>query len=239
MVQLRHPEKTLAIFPGLRDLTPEDHARLFGLGAAAYGQTLEDFTARVRGVARELPADPEFAALPLEPGQTILGLGDSLTADRQSWFEVLRQVLELRRLNDRLRLINAGVSADTTVHLLTRLAPLTVHNPAWILTLIGTNDVRLHGKHSTKRRAQEQRHSQQGGVSRHDGQSRRRPLALRGRGAGPAVLPAPAPGARRNLGFSASRRALERAVLTLFPSPARQIQAQAVQTALDAVGVVG
>jgi acyl-CoA thioesterase I len=154
LIQFRHPEKTLVIFPGLKTLTLADHARLFQLEVGAYEQILEGFATRARQAAAKLLEDASFATavddLPLEPGQLVLGLGDSITAERQSWFEILRHVLELRRPQDRLRLVNAGVSAETTLHVLSRFAGLCVLGPHWILTLIGTNDVRLHGRHPTK-----------------------------------------------------------------------------------------
>lgn len=36
-------------------------------------------------------------ALPFHPGQLVLAVGDSLTGDLQSWAEILRYLLDLRR----------------------------------------------------------------------------------------------------------------------------------------------
>jgi lysophospholipase L1-like esterase len=72
-------------------------------------------------------------------------VGDSITDDLQSWAEILRHVLELRRPRDGLRVINTAISGDTSTHLITRFSGVVQEQPAWILCMIGTNDARQHG----------------------------------------------------------------------------------------------
>ena len=111
------------------------------------------FPSHARGSARALLADPTIAAwvdaLPLAPGATVVGLGDSITSDRESWLEILRHLLRIRRPGGGVRLVNAGVAGDTSTQALDRVPELLRLRPDWILCAIGTNDARRHGPLST------------------------------------------------------------------------------------------
>ena len=147
VLQFEHLEKTLEGLPGVGD---ETIGALYGLDGEAYRAHRVRLAARVRGAAEALLADPALAAcvdrLPFAAGETVVGLGDSITDDGQSWFEILRHMLHLRRASDGIRVVNAGVSGDTTVHMITRFLDVVVERPDWILCLPGTNDARLHGR---------------------------------------------------------------------------------------------
>lgn len=86
--------------------------------------------------------DPQMSPLP--PGATILAFGDSLTAgvgaaSAQSYPDVLAQL-------SGLRVINAGVSGETTAGGVKRLpAALAEHTPDVLILLEGGNDI-LRGK---------------------------------------------------------------------------------------------
>jgi lysophospholipase L1-like esterase len=84
--------------------------------------------------------------LPFAAGSTIVGLGDSITDDQQSWIELLRCLVESRRPQDNIRFVNGGISGDTTTHLIFRFGAVIAENPAWIICMIGTNDTTRHGK---------------------------------------------------------------------------------------------
>ncbi|MBN1639981.1 MAG: SGNH/GDSL hydrolase family protein [Anaerolineae bacterium] len=151
VLQFEHLEKTLEGLPGLSD---EHIAALYGLDGEAYRAVRDRPAARARQAAEELVADPTIAAcvdrLPFLAGETVVGLGDSITDDDQSWLEILRHMLHLRRAQDRIRVVNAGVSGDTTAHMITRFLDVVVERPDWILCLPGTNDARLHGRAPSK-----------------------------------------------------------------------------------------
>ena len=99
-------------------------------------------------------ADPDFAArvdrLPFQTGDTVVGLGDSITDDDQSWIEILRHLLAQRRPKDEITLLNEGVSGDTTSQMISRFLDVVLDEPDWIICFPGTNDARLHGQHPTK-----------------------------------------------------------------------------------------
>jgi len=151
VLQFEHLEKRLEGMPGATD---ELIARLFGLDIEAYRSIRGRYASRARRAAYDLTEEPAFAArvdrLPFEAGDVVAGLGDSITDDDQSWLEILRCLLELRRAEDRIRVVNAGVSGDTTAQMIARFLDVVVEGPDWIICMAGTNDARLHGRSPSK-----------------------------------------------------------------------------------------
>jgi len=150
-IQLLHIEKNLTLFPGVSDAAI---ATILGIDVATYHEVQQGFKARVRQAASELLADPAFAEqvdrLPFAPGSKVVGFGSSSTDDLQSWFEILRAVFELRRPQDGIRFVNAGVSGDTTTHEISRFSAVVHEQPDWIICHISSNDGRRHGVSPTK-----------------------------------------------------------------------------------------
>lgn len=147
-IQFQHPEKT---WPGLGDSAL---APLFEVDLPTYQKIRSIFAQTTRQAAMDLLDDPAFAVkvdrLPFETGATVVGLGDSITDDLQSWLEILRQVLALRRPHDQIKVVNAGFSGDTTSQVISRFLDVIQKEPDWIICMIGTNDARLHGLSPTK-----------------------------------------------------------------------------------------
>lgn len=143
VLQFIHPDKTLNYghLPGFEDESVI--AALYGLDAATYRSIKARFAANARGAAQELLANASFAGLvdsiPFPPGATVLGIGESDMDDLQSWFEILRHLLDLRRPQDRIRLINMGISGQTTTQALS-LGALFSQQPDWIICGFGGND---------------------------------------------------------------------------------------------------
>jgi lysophospholipase L1-like esterase len=151
VLQFQHKEKVVAHIPGVNDA---NIAALWGLDAATYRGIRNWFSGHARRAAKALLADNEFAArvdrLPFAPGATVVGLGDSITDDDQSWLEILRHLLDQRRPKDEIHVVNEGVSGDTTSQMISRFLDVVLQRPDWILCLAGTNDARLHGQYPTK-----------------------------------------------------------------------------------------
>jgi lysophospholipase L1-like esterase len=151
VLQFQHKEKLVAHIPGVNDA---NIAALWGLDAVTYRRVRDDFARQARQAAQELLTDAQFAArvdrLPFAPQTTVVGLGDSITDDDQSWLEILRHLLILRRPQDEISIVNEGVSGDTTSQMISRFLDVILLKPAWILCLAGTNDARLHGQYPTK-----------------------------------------------------------------------------------------
>ena len=140
-VQYNQLEKLYGYLPGLAAALPS----VLGLDADAYAALLARFDADAHAAAVELAADPEVAAhvdaLPFRPGHTVLAVGDSIVADRRSWAEILRHLLDLRRPGHGVRVVNAGLSAHTTAMVLRRWPATLATAPDWILCQLGANDV--------------------------------------------------------------------------------------------------
>jgi acyl-CoA thioesterase I len=85
---------------------------------------------------------PDTAPLPVAPGQTIVFLGDSITAADPGFVGVLRQALAHTRPELNLRVISAGLPGDTVPGLLARLPDVLALHPAWVVICIGANDYR-------------------------------------------------------------------------------------------------
>jgi acyl-CoA thioesterase I len=151
VLQFQHKDKVVGQIPGVNDATI---AALWGIDAATYRRTRDRFAARAARTARDLLADPRFAAcvdrLPFQPGDTVVGLGDSITDDDQSWLEILRHLLAQRRPGDEIAILNEGVSGDTTSQMISRFLDVVLEEPDWIVCLTGTNDARLHGRFPLK-----------------------------------------------------------------------------------------
>ena len=141
-VRYTHLEKLYGYLPGMDE---ELQARLFGLDPEEYRTIRGHFDANARGAARELLEEPGFAErvdrLPFGAGETVIGVGDSFTDDSQSWLEILRHLLQERRPQDEISIVNAGLSAHTTAMVLRRFVPNVVaQEPDWIICLLGGND---------------------------------------------------------------------------------------------------
>jgi acyl-CoA thioesterase-1 len=141
--QFFHPEKS---YPLLDDAAL---AATQGTPVEMYRQITAELAAGVKRAAEELLSDAGFAArvdrLPFAAGQTVVGLGDSITDDSQSWLELLRHLLAIRRPQDNITVVNAGISGDTTTQVIRRFLQFYYEKPAWFICMIGTNDATLHG----------------------------------------------------------------------------------------------
>lgn len=152
LVRFTHLEKLYGYLPGMDEALM---ARLFGLDETAYRSVKDDFDTNAREAARDLLGDPTFAErvdrLPFRPEETVFGVGDSFTDDLQSWLEILRHLLEERRPQDEIRMVNAGLSAHTTAMVLRRFVPsVAAQRPDWIVCFLGGNDATRIGTEPNK-----------------------------------------------------------------------------------------
>jgi lysophospholipase L1-like esterase len=151
-VQFIHPEKVFFYLPGLQDEAAI--AGMYGLDVDQYRAIRSHFEAITRQAAEDLLADDELAArvdrLPFRAQATLVGIGDSFTDDLQSWLEILRQVLALRRPEDQIQVVNAAVSARTSVEILHYIMPTLGLRPDWIFCLVGGNDAKRTGPEPAK-----------------------------------------------------------------------------------------
>jgi acyl-CoA thioesterase-1 len=131
------------------NISEETCANALGYDLTVFRAIKTEFAEDVRRAARDLLADEQFAQtvdrLPFGPHDLVVGLGDSITDDYTSWCEILREVLAMRRPQDGIRVVNEGVSGNTTTEVIARFINVVRRDPDWVITMIGTNDARMHG----------------------------------------------------------------------------------------------
>jgi len=151
IVRFQHPEKLLFFAPQMSEAAI---AAVFGVELENYREVKNRITSETHRAAEELLADAEFAKrvdrLPFKEGATIVGIGESTMDDLQSWLEILRNILDLRRPQDRIRVVNNGVSAQTTTTALRRFTATMWQKPDWIFCSLGGNDAARSGFEATK-----------------------------------------------------------------------------------------
>lgn len=85
-----------------------------------------------------------LARLPFRPGEHVVAVGDSVTADSLSWFEQLSWVLT--NIDTRgVATTNLAVAGHSTHDTIEMLDIIAAARPDHILAMLGTNDVRRHG----------------------------------------------------------------------------------------------
>ncbi|WP_327092122.1 SGNH/GDSL hydrolase family protein [Nonomuraea sp. NBC_01738] len=145
LVRFQRPASSLPYLTGADDARV---AAVFGLDAGAYRELLDGFEERVRQAAGTLLGRPGFAdlvdRLPLDGEPHIVAIGESTTADRLSWFEILRQVVTSRRP---ARFTNLAISGSTTTQALTGMPMLRFQRADLVLCMLGGNDAQrpAHG----------------------------------------------------------------------------------------------
>jgi lysophospholipase L1-like esterase len=147
LVQFQRMEQLLSGLPGARDFDAATEARALGVPLEVLEVLRTEFRGAVRKYSSDLLADERVrrscARLRLDRGDRIVCLGDSMTADFQSWAEILAAVLGEAR--PELLVRNEGRSGDTTTDLLSRFAAaVPPHRPSVVVVLIGANDGRQH-----------------------------------------------------------------------------------------------
>ncbi len=149
LVRFAHPERILATtrLPGVGTLTGKVLADLYGIDASVYERTRRRWREEAELAVEAMLDDALVArlrALPLARGARVTAFGDSITADRQSWAELLCLALDATRRRDRIAVMNRGLSGDTTAGALARLHDLRASQPDLVVVLLGTNDARRH-----------------------------------------------------------------------------------------------
>lgn len=139
----------LGRFPVGEDLYDELLAQMLDCSRDTVRSIVGELTAQARRTAAEMIADGRFRdavrALPFRPGDRVVAVGDSITADRLGWFPLLSAVTAL---DDRpgAEMINLGVSGNTTADVIERFDLLEAARPSHVLLMVGTNDARSHGR---------------------------------------------------------------------------------------------
>lgn len=98
--------------------------------------------------AARMLADPSCAALidrlPLRESCRVIAVGDSITADRLGWADLLFAILRQADRFSSVTGINLGLGGSTTHDTVERFDAVSALQPDWILLQVGTNDTREH-----------------------------------------------------------------------------------------------
>lgn len=151
LVRFQHPAKMLGFAKNIDDNVI---AELYGMTAESFRSIRDRLEQQGRDAALQLLADAAFAdrvdRLPFKQEETVIGIGESTTDDLLSWFEILRHLLQLRRPQDGIRLLNEGVSGHTSSQVLGRMVGIVNQKPDWIMCMIGSNDALRIGPEPAK-----------------------------------------------------------------------------------------
>ena len=136
-------------FPVGDDLHTELLAQMLASPAETVRALLRSLDDEVRATAGRMLADEHYrnaiTTLPFRPEDRIVGVGDSITADRLGWFDLLAASIGWTGA-PAPALINLGVSGNTTADVLERFDLLEAARPSRVLLMLGTNDARAHGR---------------------------------------------------------------------------------------------
>jgi acyl-CoA thioesterase-1 len=143
-------------FPIAADLHDELLAEMLHCTTQTARAIIDALTEQARNTAADMLADRRFRgmveALPFRPEDRIVAVGDSITADRIGWFELLSAAAVLVG-TPTPTMINLGVSGNTTADVLERFDVLEASRPSHVLLMLGTNDARSHGRATEYRMA--------------------------------------------------------------------------------------
>ncbi len=148
LVQFSNIEKRFPLFQGIED--PEAVADFIGIDADNFVKIREALDQQARMAAEEIMKDAgllEMAGkMPFKSDDTIAVIGDSITDDRQSWFHILRNLLDLVIPRAKIRYIDASISDSLSSDALRRLErDVLAKKPDWVFVALGSQDaLRLH-----------------------------------------------------------------------------------------------
>lgn len=146
-----HPEKFLTFLPAIND---EQIAHLYGMSIEEYQSAKKEYDGQAKNAASELLTNADFASkidkLPFEKNQTVLVIGESTADALNSWVYILQYLLNMRRPQDSIRVINTAISGQTTPEALRKITTQVKYNPDWVLCHLGTNDCMRYGGVNSK-----------------------------------------------------------------------------------------
>lgn len=130
--------------PFAQSLDARTLAGVFGVVESQYQVVADDLDRQRVAVAAKLAAAPavkaHLQALPFAENAHLVAIGESTTADRLSWFEILSTLVQAHRPDLRLRFTNLAVSGATTTEVLATLPVIRRHEPDWLFCMLGAND---------------------------------------------------------------------------------------------------
>lgn len=153
LIQFLRPEKKYPLLPGVSD--PEAIADFIGIEYGEYQSILESFEKQIKMASEELLKDEEILKsidkLPFENNDTIVLIGDSVADDRQGWFQILQNALNLQVGKADFKWIDASLGGETTTQAMLRLSrDVLSHEPDWVFLAFGNDDAQRPHIHESR-----------------------------------------------------------------------------------------
>ena len=143
LVRFERPERSLPYAWAMDDAAT---AAVFGADPSDYAASKRALDARRADAVRRLAAMPPVRAAldraPFASGSRILAIGESTTADRLSWFELLTALFDTERPDLGVRFENLAISGSTTTQALANLPGFRRRQPDVVFCMLGANDAR-------------------------------------------------------------------------------------------------
>ncbi|KQZ11293.1 hypothetical protein ASD23_04265 [Agromyces sp. Root1464] len=143
LVRFERPERSLPYAWAMDDAA---RAGVFGADPQSYADAVHALDAQRTDAVRRLAAAPSAQAAlgrgPFATGARILALGESTTADRLSWFELLTELFAAERPQLELQFENLAISGSTSTQTLASLPSVRRRQPDVVFCMLGTNDAR-------------------------------------------------------------------------------------------------
>ncbi|SIO04998.1 acyl-CoA thioesterase-1 [Agromyces cerinus subsp. cerinus] len=143
LVRFERPERSLPYAWAMDDAA---RAAVFGADPADYAAAVHALDAQRADAVRRLAALPSVRAAldraPFSSGRRIMAIGESTTADRLSWFELLTELFATERPGPGVQFENVAISGSTTTQALANLPALRRRQPDVVFCMLGANDAR-------------------------------------------------------------------------------------------------
>lgn len=137
------------------DVPPAATAAIFGVSETALLAYADTVDAEVEEMAQQFLARPEMqkalATWPLDPGDAVLFLGDSITTYAYSYARLLAAMIGLQRPRAQITFANVAQSGYTSTHgLENTYTQFLTHDPDWVFLKYGVNDCKQFGRTGAK-----------------------------------------------------------------------------------------
>ena len=149
LIRFQHPGR---VFGFAQNLTDQTMAAIFGVDHPQYQSVLAELDGQRSAAAVRLAADPQVRAdlhnVAVKKDAHVVAIGESTTADRLSWFELLRTLFDTERPDLGLRFDNLAVAGATTTQVLARLPEIRRQSADVLFCMLGANDAQRFGTHN-------------------------------------------------------------------------------------------
>ena len=127
-------------------------AEMMSCPVAEAAAIVDSLSSEARACVADLLSEADvIESLPLLPFKheaRVLAAGDSITADRLGWAEMM-SLLAMEVLEPRFTVVNMGVGGQTSADVISQMDVYADWDPDWVILMVGTNDFRFHTEQMT------------------------------------------------------------------------------------------